>query len=131
VILRDAASEAAGREAVFRAHGRAIERLGGLYITGEDVGTSPADMEIIRQETRHVAGLIADPSPSTARGVIGGCREILGWSQEEARRRIDGIYDTVLDVLRSGEAEGLPPHAAADRLAEERLATLEAERRQR
>lgn len=267
VILRDAASEAAGREAVFRAHGRAVERLGGLYITAEDVGTSPADMEIIRQETRHVAGLLDDPSPDTARGVlramaaaafhrwgtddlagrtvaiqgcgnvgfhlarglaaagarlivadvdpgrarrtveatgaravdpgeirsveadvfapcalggilnaetipglrveivagaannqlwkeadgrrlsgrgilyapdyvanaggvIGGCREILGWSEEESRRRIDGIYDTLLDVLRSGEAEGLPPHAAADRLAEERLATLAAERRQ-
>src|SRR5436305_1746729 len=70
VILRDADSEAAGREAVFRAHGRAVERLGGLYITAEDVGTSPADMEIIRQETRHVAGLLDDPSPDTARGVL-------------------------------------------------------------
>jgi leucine dehydrogenase len=61
------------REAVFRAHGRFVESLGGRYITAEDVGTSPADMEIIRRETDHVAGLLdrsGDPSPVTARGVF-------------------------------------------------------------
>lgn len=60
------------REAIFRAHGRAIESLKGIYITAEDVGTSPADMEIILKETKHVGGLAArsgDPSPHTARGV--------------------------------------------------------------
>ena len=61
------------REALFRAHGRMVERLGGRYITAEDVGTSPADMELVSRETRHVAGLAAgggDPSPFTARGVF-------------------------------------------------------------
>jgi leucine dehydrogenase len=61
------------REALFRAHGRFVESLGGLYITAEDVGTSPADMEIVGHETRHVAGLpgrSGDPSPYTARGVF-------------------------------------------------------------
>jgi leucine dehydrogenase len=61
------------REAIFRAHGRFVESLGGRYITAEDVGTSPEDMEIIRRETDHVAGLIGrsgDPSPVTARGVF-------------------------------------------------------------
>ncbi len=61
------------RERVFRAHGRFIERLGGRYITAEDVGTSPADMEHVRAETQHVAGLLdksGDPSPVTARGVF-------------------------------------------------------------
>ena len=33
------------REALFRAHGRFVETLNGRYITAEDVGTSPADME--------------------------------------------------------------------------------------
>src|ERR687889_499792 len=46
------------REKVFRAHGRVVESLGGAYITAEDVNTSPADMEFIRQETNYVAGLI-------------------------------------------------------------------------
>src|SRR5882724_1619701 len=63
------------REKIFRAHGRFIERLGGYYITAEDVGTSPADMAIIAKETKHVAGLesgIGDPSPYTGRGVFRG-----------------------------------------------------------
>jgi leucine dehydrogenase len=61
------------REALFRAHGRVIASLEGRYITAEDVGTSPADMEHIRRETRYVAGLqggAGDPSPFTARGVL-------------------------------------------------------------
>jgi len=61
------------REALFRAHGRFVDSLRGRYITAEDVGTSPADMEMVRLETRHVAGLLGlsgDPSPYTARGVF-------------------------------------------------------------
>ncbi|HZU23231.1 MAG TPA: Glu/Leu/Phe/Val dehydrogenase dimerization domain-containing protein, partial [Terriglobales bacterium] len=63
----------ADRQALFRAHGRLIESLNGSYITAEDVGTSPADMEFILQETRYVGGLASrsgDPSPHTARGVF-------------------------------------------------------------
>ncbi len=61
------------REALLRAHGRFVETLKGRYITAEDVGTSPADMEIVRLETQHVAGIAGrsgDPSPYTARGVF-------------------------------------------------------------
>ena len=57
VILRE--GEEIDREALFRAHGRFVEQFGGRYITGEDVGTSPADMEIMRKETKHVAGIVA------------------------------------------------------------------------
>src|SRR6476661_7879204 len=61
------------REALLRAHGRFVDTLKGSYITAEDVGTSPADMEIVRLETQYVAGLLGrsgDPSPFTARGVF-------------------------------------------------------------
>lgn len=61
------------RENLFRAHGRFVETFRGQYITAEDVGTSPADMEHVRKETTHVAGLLSgsgDPSPVTARGVF-------------------------------------------------------------
>ena len=61
------------RERVFRAHGRFVEIFAGSYITAEDVGTTPADMELCRAETRHAAGLAGgsgDPSPFTARGVL-------------------------------------------------------------
>jgi leucine dehydrogenase len=61
------------RARVFRAHGRFVETFGGRYITAEDVGTSTADMDFVRLETSHVAGLAdrsCDPSPATARGVF-------------------------------------------------------------
>lgn len=65
------------REALFRAHGRFVESLGGRYITAEDVGTSPLDMSYVRFETRHVTGLYGlsgDPSPITAYGVYWGMK---------------------------------------------------------
>ncbi|HEY7543503.1 MAG TPA: Glu/Leu/Phe/Val dehydrogenase [Blastocatellia bacterium] len=259
VILGD--NNRTDRERLFRAHGRFIESLGGRYIAGEDVGTSPADLEYARQETRHVAGLVGrsgDPSPNTARGVfraiqasarhrwgrddiegktvavqgcgnvgynllrelrraganlivtdidparvgravaefsataveseaihkveadifapcalggiindetiphlkaeiiagaannqlledrhgdalkemgilyapdyvanaggvIGGSVELLDWSREEARERIDAIYDTMLGIFLKAESENISTSAAADRAAEERM----------
>ena len=61
------------REMIFRAHGRFVDSLGGRYITAEDVGTSPSDMDYVHAETDHVAGLqglSGDPSPVTAHGVF-------------------------------------------------------------
>jgi len=71
IILRD--DDAADREKLFRAHGRMVNTLAGKYITAEDVGTSPADMEYVLKETTYVGGLqgrSGDPSPHTARGVF-------------------------------------------------------------
>ena len=71
VIIGD--NRTKNREAVFRAHGRFVESLGGRYITAEDVGTGTADMDFVHMETEHVAGLKAksgDPSPVTAHGVF-------------------------------------------------------------
>lgn len=73
VILGPPPHDPAARTRLFRAHGRAIESLGGRFVTGEDVGTTPADMETIARETGHVAGRaggMGDPSPFTARGVL-------------------------------------------------------------
>ena len=62
------------RETLFRAHGRLVERLGGRYITAEDVGTGPRDMETVALETSYVGGLAGhgagDPSPRTALGAF-------------------------------------------------------------
>jgi leucine dehydrogenase len=71
IVLHD--GDATDREKLFRAHGRMVKSLGGKYITAEDVGTSPADMEYVLQETTYVGGLqgrSGDPSPHTARGVF-------------------------------------------------------------
>ena len=249
------------REKLFRAHGRFVETFGGAYITAEDVGTNPDDMAIVRQETKHAAGLrelSGDPSPFTARGVframqaaakhrwglnslvgktialqgcgnvgyhlaanlhqagariiasdvdaakvdrvvnqfgaiaigseeiyevdadvyapcalggsindetisqfkveiiaggannqllegrhgdelenrgilyapdyaanaggvINGCRELLGWEPSQSLAKVDEIYETVLSIFRTADAEDIPTYKAADRLAEQRL----------
>ncbi|MFQ5534079.1 MAG: Glu/Leu/Phe/Val dehydrogenase [Sphingomonadales bacterium] len=63
---------------LFRAFGRFVNGLGGVYITAEDVGVTVEDMELVAQETNHVAGLkkggaaSGDPSPVTAFGVYKG-----------------------------------------------------------
>lgn len=66
-------------EALFRAYGRAVESVGGRYITAEDVGTTVRDMEWIQMETNFVTGVSAsggsgDPSPFTAFGVYHGIK---------------------------------------------------------
>src|SRR5688572_15371205 len=43
IILKNAGS--IDREATFRAHGRFVETFGGGYVTAEDLGTSPEDLE--------------------------------------------------------------------------------------
>lgn len=62
--------------ALFEALGQALERMGGRYITAEDVGTTPDDMAHVGKQTQYVAGLgtTGDPSPYTALGCFVGAR---------------------------------------------------------
>jgi leucine dehydrogenase len=70
-------------EGMFRVLGRFMHRLGGLFLTGPDVGTNLRDMEIIRMETPYVVtvpeswGGPGDSSPATAFGVMQGMRACL------------------------------------------------------
>ena len=67
-------------EALLRTYARHVDALGGRYITAEDVGTTQADMDTIRSETRFVTGVSrslggsGDPSEATAYGVLHGMR---------------------------------------------------------
>lgn len=61
---------------LLRAYGRFVERLGGMYITAADVGTTADDLDIIGETTSHVVGRNAsaggsgDSGFSTAFGVF-------------------------------------------------------------
>lgn len=74
VIIGDAKTDKS--EALFRAFGKAVHSLAGLYYTAEDVGISPEDMAIVARETPYAVGLeggdyaSGDPSPFTAEGVF-------------------------------------------------------------
>src|SRR4051794_27063407 len=60
---------------LMRAYARFVDRLGGRYLTAEDVGTTQADMDLISTVTPDVTGTSesdggsGDPSPATAWGV--------------------------------------------------------------
>ncbi|MEZ5693660.1 MAG: Glu/Leu/Phe/Val dehydrogenase dimerization domain-containing protein [Altererythrobacter sp.] len=64
------------------AFGDAVERLGGQYVTAEDVGISEADMVAVSKHTRYVSGLPVegddaaggDPGPFTAMGIFLGIK---------------------------------------------------------
>ena len=67
-------------EALIRAYARFVDGLAGRYLTAEDVGTTQADMDLIRRETPYVTGVSpslggsGDPSPATAWGVLWAIR---------------------------------------------------------
>jgi leucine dehydrogenase len=75
VIIGD--SRTMKSEALMRRFGKFVNSLGGKYITAEDVGISPIDMNWVNMETDHVVGLpgkSGDPSPVTAHGVYVGMK---------------------------------------------------------
>jgi len=69
-------------ESLFKKFGRVIDRLGGSYITAEDVGVTVADMRLVAEATEYVGGIPqddggyrgGDPSPLTALGVFDGIK---------------------------------------------------------
>ena len=78
-------------------------------------------------EERHGAGLrernilYAPDYVANVGGVLNGCIELLGWEAVHALRKIDGIYDTMLSIFETAQAQGITTNEAADRLAEDRL----------
>ena len=76
ILANDRAPKSA---ALFAAFGRAVDSLGGRYITAEDVGCTVDDMRHVREQTEFVSGLPhaegvagGDPSPWTALGCLQG-----------------------------------------------------------
>jgi valine dehydrogenase (NAD+) len=81
-----------------------LNALGGAYITAEDIGTTTADMDFLARYTDHVAGRSAhdgiggDPSPDTARTVLGAIRAAL-WALDGT----DDLGGRVVGVLGLGK----------------------------
>ncbi|MFU8868587.1 Leu/Phe/Val dehydrogenase [Natronococcus sp.] len=64
-------------EATLEAYGRAVDRLGGRYITSVDINSSAAEMDVVARQTDHVVGAsdgLENPSGVTAHGVFCGIR---------------------------------------------------------
>ena len=117
-------------EALMRRFGRFIENLNGSFITAEDVGTNPRDMEYIRMETKHVTGIpesiggSGDPSPVTAKGVFMGIKACLKEhfgndslaGKSIAVQGIGQVGDNLVGLLRNENAKVYISDIDEDRL---------------
>ncbi len=91
---------------LLEAYGRAVNRLGGAYLTAEDVGTTQADMDVLKRVTPHVTGASGgsgDPSPATAWGVFHAVRATLAFLGDDAER-LEGRHVVVVGVGKVGGA---------------------------
>ena len=115
VILADA--EKSKEPELLAAFGRAVDGLGGRYVTAEDVGMSVTDMIEVRRHTPFVAGLPADtggvggdPSPHTALGVFLGLKAAV--QRSLGRDSVTGLH---IALQGAGHvATGVAMHAAAE-----------------
>ena len=129
VILAD--EDGTKTPAMLAAFGKAIEGLGGRYVTAEDVGMTEEDMVAIARETRHVTGLPVedsgaaggDPGPFTARGIYLGLARAVKYRL--GRDSLDGVH---VAVQGTGSVGGGLARLLAQDGAELTLADIDADR---
>ena len=92
---------------LFAAFGRAVDSLGGRYITAEDVGCSVDDMRYVHEQTEFVSGLPqsgsnagGDPSPWTAIGCLQGIEAAV--QSRLGRDSLEGVRVAVQGVGHVG-----------------------------
>ena len=115
VILAD--SEGTKTPDLLHAFGKAVDHLGGRYVTAEDVGMSVADMVEVARNTRFVAGLPnsesdvgGDPGPHTALGVFLGIKAAV--KHALGNDTLDGLHIAIQGA--GSVATGVALHACAE-----------------
>lgn len=115
VILAD--SEHTKTPDLLHAFGRAVDHLGGRYITAEDVGMSVADMIEVHRATQFVAGLPnspgdvgGDPGPHTSLGVFLGIKAAV--KHALGKDSLDGLHVALQGA--GSVATGVALHACAE-----------------
>jgi len=132
--------ESVKSEELLEAYGRAVDALGGRYVTAEDVGTTVKDMTVVHRSTPHVSGLpiaqggSGDPSPATAHGVLAAMRSVAdhlwGGTDLQGRRiAIQGVgkVGSTLAHLLEGEGCDLVVGDVVDEAAEMQAARVGAQ----
>jgi leucine dehydrogenase len=107
-------------EGLLHAYARVVDRLGGRYLTAEDVGTTQADMDLLRGVTPHVTGTSeslggsGDPSPATAWGVLHAFHAVAErlWGS----RSLEGRHVAITGVGKVGSALAHHVHDLGGRL---------------
>ncbi|MFL6849202.1 MAG: Glu/Leu/Phe/Val dehydrogenase dimerization domain-containing protein, partial [Sphingomicrobium sp.] len=102
---------------LLHAFGRAVDHVGGRYVTAEDVGMSVADMIEVARSTKFVAGLPAegkevggDPGPHTSLGVFLGIKVAV--KHALGKDSVAGLHVALQGA--GSVATGVALHAAAE-----------------
>jgi leucine dehydrogenase len=102
---------------LLHAFGKAVNGLGGRYVTAEDVGMSVADMIEVRRSTQFVAGLPnstgdvgGDPGPHTSLGVFLGIKAAV--KRALGKDGLDGLHIAMQGA--GSVATGVALHACAE-----------------
>ncbi|MFF3022822.1 branched-chain amino acid dehydrogenase [Gottfriedia sp. NPDC057948] len=88
------------------------------------------------KETRHgdlihELGIVYAPDyVINSGGVINVADELYGYNYDRAMKKVEGLYDNIAKVIEISKRDGIPTYLAADRLAEERIATMAKSRSQ-
>ena len=115
VILADA--DRTKSPEMLHAFGKAVEAVGGRYVTAEDVGMNVADMVEIARSTSYVAGLPnsgsnvgGDPGPHTSLGVFLGIKAAV--KRALGKDSLSGLHIALQGA--GSVATGVALHAAAE-----------------
>src|SRR3954451_10384598 len=102
---------------LLHAFGKAVDHLGGRYVTAEDVGINVADMIEVARATKFVAGLPnsggdvgGDPGPHTSLGVFLGLKAPL--KRALGKDPLDGLHIAMQGA--GSVATGVALHACAE-----------------
>jgi leucine dehydrogenase len=102
---------------MLHAFGKAVEHIGGRYVTAEDVGMSVADMIEVARSTKFVAGLPnsagdvgGDPGPHTSLGVFLGIKAAVKWAL--GKDNLNGLHIALQGA--GSVATGVALHACAE-----------------
>ena len=102
---------------MLHAFGKAVEQLGGRYVTAEDVGINVADMIEVARSTKYVAGLPnstgdvgGDPGPHTSLGVFLGIKAAV--KRALGKDSLSGLHIAMQGA--GSVATGVALHACAE-----------------
>lgn len=63
-------------------------------------------------------------------GVINVAEELVGYDRERAMKKVETIYDKIEKIFEIAKRDNIPTYLAADRMAEERIASMHNSRKQ-
>ncbi|GGE37702.1 leucine dehydrogenase [Pullulanibacillus camelliae] len=73
----------------------------------------------------HEKGIVYAPDyVINAGGVINVADELLGYHRDRAMKKVEGLYDSLIKIFDIAMRDNIATYRAADRLAEERIATI-------